>query len=91
MLVLVSTMVLSFSMREAQPFDEVLFETTSAIGTVGLSCNMTPKLNFVSRMIVILLMYAGRVGPLSLTMALARQQLYSEDPVRYPEDRLMIG
>ena len=91
LIVLISTAVLSFSMLESQPFDEVLFETTSAIATVGLSCNMTPRLNFVSRLIVILMMFAGRVGPLSLTMALARQQLYSHDPVRYPEDRIMIG
>lgn len=91
LMVLISTAVLSFSMLESQPFDEVLFETTSAIATVGLSCNMTPRLNFVSRLIVILMMFAGRVGPLSLTMALARQQLYARDPVTYPEDRLMIG
>lgn len=90
-MVLLSTVVLSFTMRDEQPFDEVLFETTSAIATVGLSCNLTPRLNFVSRIVVIFMMFAGRVGPLSLTMALARQQLYLQDPVRYPEDRLMIG
>lgn len=90
-MVLFSTAVLSFSMKEEQPFDELLFETTSAIATVGLSCNMTPRLNFVSRMMVIIIMFAGRVGPLSLTMALARQQMYVDDPVRYPEDRIMMG
>lgn len=91
LMVLISTAVLSASMFETEPFDEVLFETTSAIATVGLSCNMTPQLNFVSRMIVILMMFAGRVGPLSLTMSLARQQLCTSDPVRYPYDRIMIG
>lgn len=50
----------------------VLYETTSAFGTVGLSLGLTPELSTVGRIIIIFTMYTGRVGPLTLALALAK-------------------
>ena len=47
-------------------FVEYLFETVSAFGTVGLSMNLTPKLNDIQKIAIIVMMFAGRVGPLTL-------------------------
>ena len=51
-------------------FLDVLFETTSAFGTVGLSAGATPLLNTFGRLLIILTMFLGRVGPLSLLLAM---------------------
>ncbi len=68
---------------------EVLFEVTSAIGTVGLSQNLTATLSNASQYIIMFLMYAGRLGGLSLVLALAEKR------VRIPTDRplgkILIG
>jgi len=51
-------------------FLDVLLETTSAFGTVGLSAGATPLLNTFGRLLIILTMFLGRVGPLSLLLAM---------------------
>ncbi len=66
-------------------FLELLFETVSAFGTVGLSTGVTPYLSDAGKLLIALMMYVGRVGPLTLTLALGRQPRgrfqYSEEPV----------
>lgn len=69
---------------------DVAFEVLSAIGTVGLSTGITRELNAFSRLVLILLMYSGRVGGLTLAMALmARKNKKSN--LRNPEERIIIG
>ncbi|MDP4132392.1 MAG: potassium transporter TrkG [Bacillota bacterium] len=69
--------------------DAAIFETTSAIGTVGLSFGITPTLSNASRIILILLMYTGRVGGLTIILALSRHRKpYSSG---YPEVEIIIG
>lgn len=71
------------------PFTSCLFETVSALGTVGLSTGITPYLEPLSRLVLTGLMFSGRVGPLTLALALA-----SPDPIRdwqYPEEEVMVG
>jgi trk system potassium uptake protein TrkH len=53
-------------------FVEYLFDTVSAFGTVGLSMGVTPKLNDLQKYALILMMFAGRVGPLTLAFSLSR-------------------
>ena len=53
-------------------FVEYLFDTVSAFGTVGLSMGVTPKLNDIQKCALILMMFAGRVGPLTLAFSLSR-------------------
>jgi len=68
---------------------DMLFEVVSAFGTVGLSTGVTPELSPVGRMIIIIVMFAGRVGPLTLVFSLAKRM--QKAPVKYPEERIMIG
>jgi trk system potassium uptake protein len=70
-------------------FVEYLFETISAFGTVGLSMNLTPQLNSWQKLAVILMMVAGRVGPLTLAFSLSRTA--SRKQVVYAEEGIMVG
>ena len=70
-------------------FVEYLFETTSAFGTVGLSMGVTPKLNDLQKLAVILIMFAGRVGPLTLAFSLARRS--TKKGITYAEESVMVG
>jgi trk system potassium uptake protein TrkH len=86
-LVIVVTMVLSTT--EDQAFIKLLFEATSAFGTVGLSIGVTPELTDVGKIIIALTMFAGRLGPLTLAYALGprtEKELY-----RHPEGKITIG
>jgi trk system potassium uptake protein TrkH len=70
-------------------FVEYLFETISAFGTVGLSMNVTPALNDFQKVATILIMFAGRVGPLTLAFSLSRRML--KTTVTYAEEGVMVG
>ena len=70
-------------------FVEYLFEATSAFGTVGLSMGVTPKLNDLQKLAVILIMFAGRVGPLTLAFSLARRS--TKRGITYAEESVMVG
>ena len=92
-LVLVDTVVISAieSMTGGTTvLADVMFEVVSAFGTVGLSTGITPTLNVVSKLLIILTMFVGRVGPLTVSMALAGG-MRKPDAVRYPEERIMVG
>ncbi len=75
---------------EVASFTAVMFETVSAIGTVGLTMALTPMLSWVSELILVLLMYLGRVGVLTFALALKRPRK-SEAAVRRPADTVFIG
>jgi trk system potassium uptake protein TrkH len=70
-------------------FVEYLFETVSAFGTVGLSMNLTPSLTPVQKIAIVLMMFAGRVGPLTLAFSLARAT--SRSRFAYAEEGVMVG
>lgn len=70
-------------------FVEYVFETTSAFATVGLSMNLTPTLNTPQKLAVILMMFAGRVGPLTLAFSLAR--ITTKKGFTYAEEGVMVG
>ena len=74
---------------EALPLLTCLFETGSAIGTVGLTLGITPSLGQFSRAILIILMYMGRVGGLTLIFATTAPSLNSS--ARYPLGKLTVG
>ena len=76
---------------EGLPFVDVLFEVASAIGTTGLSVGITAGLTPLSQALLILLMYIGRLGPLTVMMALKIRQEESRTNVRCPEEEVMIG
>ena len=66
-----------------------LFETASAIGTVGLSLGITPQLGFVSQLILIVLMFFGRVG--GLTLIFAAMSVRGRNGAKYPQEKITVG
>lgn len=76
-------------LEPALGFERVLFEVVSAFGTVGLSTGITPLLGVPARVLVAALMLAGRVGPLTLALAVGRRRQAA--PVAYPVGRVIVG
>ncbi|NUU76730.1 TrkH family potassium uptake protein [Paenibacillus xylanilyticus] len=70
-------------------FLDVLFEATSAFSTTGLSMGLTSELSVPGKIIVIITMFAGRLGPLTLAFALAQKKRTSK--IGYAEDHVLIG
>jgi trk system potassium uptake protein TrkH len=70
-------------------FLELLFEVVSAFGTVGLSVGITPHLTWGGKLILVLVMYIGRLGPLSIAVALAGKE--RRPTYQYAEEHIMIG
>ncbi len=89
-LTLVVAVSMALSVVEGGEYLPLLFETTSAFGTVGLSTGVTPDLSAPGRVLIILTMFAGRVGPLTLAFALARRSR-PLPPVQYLEERVAVG
>ena len=85
---LVSSMVIST--LEGLPYVDCAFEVASAMGTVGLTTGITPTLSMFSQSLLILLMYTGRIGLLSFSIALAVRH-GRPAKLRYPEMNVMIG
>jgi trk system potassium uptake protein TrkH len=69
-------------------FIQILFEVVSAFGTVGLSTGITPDLKPVSEFIIILTMFIGRVGPLTIASLWSFKEASN---VNYSEESLTIG
>lgn len=80
------------SLLDAVPFMDAGFEVASALGTVGLSVGLTPMLSLPSKIFLILLMYLGRVGILSCSIAFStRRSVAREAKIKYPVTDVMIG
>lgn len=89
-IVLLASLLLTITERTAHhDFLEILFEATSAFGTVGLSMGVTSGLSPLGKLIVIATMFIGRLGPLTFAFALALKPAKSK--IRYPEDKILIG
>lgn len=80
---------MSISIAEGLPLVPCLFETASAIGTVGLSLGLTPELGSLSRIILIGLMFFGRVGGLTLIYA-ALSGMY-KNTAKFPHEKITVG
>ena len=80
---------LLISSIEGIPLVTCLFETASAIGTVGLTLGITPQLGTVSQMILICLMYLGRVG--GLTLIFAALSVDKKVLIKYPKEKMTVG
>jgi trk system potassium uptake protein TrkH len=87
-IVVAVTMFLSITEQGAE-FLMLLFEATSAFATVGLSMGLTPNLTPPGETIIMLTMFAGRVGPLTIAFALAQRK--QKEYFRYPKGKIMIG
>ena len=88
--IFLATILLTFTEFNSRDFINLLFETVSAIGTVGLSRGTTPELSALGQILIILSMVLGRLGPLMLGVYLADRELHA--PLfRYARERVNIG
>lgn len=71
------------------PLTDVLFEVFSAGGTVGMSTGITRQLNEISRIVIMLLMFFGRMGSLTFAMSFTERRKTTE--IRYPKEQLIVG
>ena len=85
-------MLSTLAICAAQPelaLQDVIIEVFSAINTVGMSTGLTRELGTFAQLIIILLMYAGRLGSLTFALLIARHP--SPSPLRCPQERILIG
>ena len=76
--------------EESIPFLKILFEVVSASATVGLSTGITSSLSPISKAVIIITMFLGRIGPLTLVMAMTLTGRRKKT-IRYPEEKIMVG
>ena len=88
---LTGTLIISLIENGRFPLEDILFEASSAMGTVGVSAIGTPNLSSASRAILLPMMFLGRVGPLTLAVAVAKRLGGIITVSKYPEERIMIG
>ena len=80
-----------FAVMPEASFVDVLYELTSAVGTVGLSRGLTSVMNTPAKWIVIFTMYLGRIGPLTLGAAVVSRAQKRTRDVHLAEENIMIG
>ncbi|MBF7097091.1 Trk family potassium uptake protein [Alkalibacter sp. M17DMB] len=88
-LLFIDVLILTFT--EDAGLVEIVFEAVSAFGTVGLSMGITPQLSSVGRVMIMITMFAGRVGPLTIAFAISEVQSDMEaGKYRYPEGKVIV-
>lgn len=90
-LVLVCASTFLICAIDGLPFFAVLFETISAISTVGLTLGITPVLSVISKTLISFLMFIGRVGAVTLTLALGSIEDSIANEIDYPDSKLIVG
>lgn len=88
-LLMVLTLSMVLAVTEKQPFLEILFDTTSAVATVGLSMGLPPEMTVFGKLVFCVAMFIGRLGPLTLAYAMNNRR--TQPLYRHPEGKLMIG
>ncbi len=90
--IVVAALVILFEQRgDSFTFEHALYEVISGFGTVGLSTGITPFLTVPSKLLIMVTMFVGRVGMLTLTFALANIASKDRNAVRFPEEKIMVG
>jgi len=90
-LLLIFLIISILSHTENSDLMTIFFEVTSAFGTVGLSLGITPTLSDIGKMAIILTMFIGRLGPLTLAFVLSQKTDKKAAHIKYPDERIMIG
>jgi len=73
---------------EPYPFENILFEVFSAFGTVGLSTGITPHLSNTSKVVISILMFMGRLGPLTIALAAVK---FKPEKISYASEKIILG
>lgn len=85
--ILLATMLICFV--DPIPMEDILFETISAAGTVGVTRGITTQLGAVAKVVLMILMYGGRIGGLSLLLVFAERR--TNAPTKRPSERILVG
>ena len=85
---LILTAIFILNMTEPIPFLAILFEVVSAFGTVGLSMGITADLSPIGKMLIVFIMFLGKLGPLTLAFSLARPE---KENIRYSSEDILTG
>ncbi|MCM3007060.1 TrkH family potassium uptake protein [Priestia koreensis] len=80
--------VFILSITEKAPFVKIVYEVVSAFGTVGLSMGLTFDLTWIGKVVLIFIMFLGKLGPLTLAFSLARRD---SSKIRYPKEDVLAG
>ena len=72
-------------------FIDLLFESTSAVGTVGISTGITPYLSTIGKLCLCIGMFLGRLGPITVAFAIASKRGANPNLVHYPEEKILVG
>lgn len=72
-------------------FIDILYEVVSALGTTGLSTGLTPNLSFIGKIVIILCMFIGRLGPMTIVLGLSFRKLNKKNVIHYPEEKIIVG
>lgn len=92
--VFASTLLLHFT-EQTNPYPhtflDLLFESCSAAGTVGVSTGITPHLSSAGKVVIIICMYVGRLSPVTVVVALNTKLHTSSDGIAFPQERVIIG
>lgn len=84
--------IIILSGSESGKLENIIFEVFSAIGTVGLTAGLTPSLTAVGKVVIMILMYIGRIGPISLIISFAtKSNLNKSNNLVYPDEDVLIG
>lgn len=86
---LVFLILFILTITETAPLNVLMFEVISAFGTVGMSMGLTPELSSVGKIVISILMFMGRVGPLTIAFALAK--VNKKPPYKHVEEKIIIG
>jgi len=86
---LIALDVLILSVTEKASFMEIVFEVVSAFGTVGLSTGVTPTLSVTGKIVLVITMLIGRVGPLAIGFSIRGKCKLV--PIKYPEGGILVG
>lgn len=80
--------IFALTITEQAPFIQIVFETFSAFGTVGLTMGLTPELTAAGKCIIIVIMFIGRIGPLTFVFSFAKTE---QSNIRYPDGEVFTG
>lgn len=92
MINLVLSLIVAMIIMAMQPLlsgTDVMFEVLSAINTVGMTTGITRELNVIARILIMILMYCGRLGSLSFALVFAQKN--TTDSVRQPQEKIIVG
>ncbi len=91
---LILTITLSFTEKNINynyEFMDLFYESASALGTVGLSLGITPYLSLFGKIAICIGMFIGRLGPVTIAVALASKKKSGKNLLHYPEERIFVG